>query len=191
MRAHLALVVPFLLAGCHVGTSQTFAPERLERERGWTAVRGVPFVEQQREMDCGAAAAAMVLAFWRHPAAEQAIWQAARPRAGHGLSAGWLRNYLRRSGLTAYLVHGAIDDVAQELARGSPVLVGVMKASGKTGLTHYQVVVAMSTGKATIVVLDPATGWRESRVDDFEKEWARTKHVMIVAHARSGEVAAR
>jgi ABC-type bacteriocin/lantibiotic exporter with double-glycine peptidase domain len=182
MRAGFALVI-LIATGCYVGNSHTFAPERLEREPGWTAVHGVPVIQQKDEMDCGAAATAMVLAFWDHPTPEQTIWQAGRPRDGHGLSAGWLRDYLRQSGLVAYLIHGTMADVADELARGDPVLVGVMKVGGSTVLTHYQVVVAVSNQR-TIVVIDPAAGWRESRIDDFENDWARSKHVMIVAHAK-------
>src|SRR6266487_3044734 len=139
-----ALALTLLLAGCVPGGSRSFTPATLDRETGWTVVRGVPEIRQQSEYACGAAAAAMVLAYWGRSASPEQIWAAAHPTDGHGVQAGWLRDELTKRGLEAYLFHGTVTDLYRELHAGRPVIVGVAMDWGNDALTHYLVVVGLN-----------------------------------------------
>src|SRR5205807_768600 len=78
-------------------------------EPGWQMVRDVPFVAQRSERDCGAAALAMVLAYWRAPATLDEI-EAVAPVEGGGIRAGALRDLARQKGLEAFVVSGTLND---------------------------------------------------------------------------------
>jgi len=87
MRA--ALVALALCSGCAtvVSAGRPFAPARLADEPGWLAVRDVPLVKQRRQMDCGPAAAAMLLAFWDRPETVDAIRAASHVPERRGVPA--------------------------------------------------------------------------------------------------------
>jgi len=173
-------------AGCtsYSGQARDFSPARLSSEPGWLALRGVPFERQVEEADCGAAAIAMVMAYWT--GGKPGPFAAAlRPAPERGIAAGRLRDLARTRGLAAFIVSGRLADLERELAAGRPVVVGLVKPHGeKKVLTHYEVVVGLHRAKKLIVTLDPASGWRENGVDAFLKEWAPSKRLALVVSAR-------
>jgi ABC-type bacteriocin/lantibiotic exporter with double-glycine peptidase domain len=173
-----ALAVALIVAaGCAPSLGRPFAPSRFEREGGWTAVRGVPLVLQRRQLDCGAAAAAMVLGYWRLPATADELRAASKIPEDRGLPAGWLRDELRVRGLESYLIEGTFEDLAHELAAGRPVLVGIVRER----IAHYQVVIGLDKEHRRVVVVDPVAGWLEVPRETFEAGWVHAKRLALVA----------
>jgi ABC-type bacteriocin/lantibiotic exporter with double-glycine peptidase domain len=167
----------------YVGTAKPFAPEQLEREPGWVAVRTVPLTRQVSQVDCGAAAIAMVVSFWTTaPSAQLAA--ALRPVHPPGLEAGRLRDFARQHRLRAYLVSGTIADIERELAAGRPIVVGLYKPQRKGSLTHYEVVVGFHRQTGTVVTLDPAAGWRQNNLANFLEEWKHSSYLALVVVGR-------
>jgi len=173
------------LAACssYRGSAHDVDPAKLAREPGWVMVRDVPYVKQQAESECGAAAIGMVVGFWTH-AAPDAAFAAFRPVPPDGLAAQQLRDYARDHGLAAYVVPGELADIARELKAGRPVIVGLTKPQSRDRvLYHYEVVVGVHGGRQLIVTLDPAEGWRENTVVGFYREWKLAGLVTLVVSA--------
>ena len=181
MRA-LALVIAAGLAlgaGCaprYAGPARPFDPTELAAA-GWVRVDGVPEIRQRRTDDCGPAAVAMVLGYWRLAPRLDGV---AIPEGG--MHARDLRGLLRDHGLRAFVIEGTFADLEHELGAGRPVIVGTLKpVSRKKALAHYEVVVAYHPVERRVVTLDPALGWRVSPLDGFLLEWAASEHTTIVA----------
>lgn len=151
---------------------------------GWVAVDGVPDVRQERADDCGVAAAAMVLAYWRRDAPEEA------PVRDGGLRAAEVRGLLRARGLRAYVIEGTVDDLRHELGAGRPVIVGtVTPVSRRRAQSHYVVVIAISDD--AVAALDPATGLTELPLDRFTAAWAAAAHTTVVVMEGEDAAASR
>jgi len=169
------------VGGCYAGSAHDVSPRAVAGEPGWTLVSGVPFVHQERQKDCGAAALAMVLSYWSVPVAPSELGAADAAAEGEGIRAGQLRDWARGRGLEAYLVSGDLRDLATELGRGHPVLVGVVKpVRGDRGRAHYEVVIGIHREKRLILTLDPAAGWRENSFEGFAREWVPSGRVTLV-----------
>jgi ABC-type bacteriocin/lantibiotic exporter with double-glycine peptidase domain len=187
----LASVAAVALSACvsystYVGTATPFAPAELDREPGWIAVRTVPLVRQVSQVDCGAAAIAMVVSFWTaEPSA--GLLATLRPVRPPGLEAGRLRDFARQRRLRAYLVSGTIADLDHELAAGRPIVVGLYKPQRKGSLTHYEVVVGLNRQTGTVVTLDPAEGWRQNNLPNFLEEWKHSSNLALVVVGRENE----
>jgi ABC-type bacteriocin/lantibiotic exporter with double-glycine peptidase domain len=179
------VVAVALAAGCssYTGQARDFSPARLSSEPGWLRVRGVPLERQVEEADCGAAAIAMVIAYWTG-GAPPAIARALRPAPERGIAAGRMRDLARRSGLAAFIVRGELADLEREIAAGRPVVVGLVKPHGKRVLTHYEVVVGLHRARKIVVTIDPASGWRENGVDAFLAEWSPSKRLALMVSAK-------
>lgn len=181
--ALVAAALAVALGACaprYVGPARDFDPVELSAD-GWIRARGVPEVRQESLEDCGAAAAAMVLGFWREPVSVAEL-RAEMPVPRGGLAARDVRTLLRRRGLRAYVIEGRLDDLAHELAAGRPVIVGTIKPHDQKKVrSHYEVVVAYHPRERRVVTLDPADGWQVSPVDGFLVEWAAAEHTAIVA----------
>jgi len=172
-----------LSAGCasYQGTSKTVHPSVVVSEGAWILVPNFPLVLQEASDDCGAAVLASVLRFWGYTATPGAI-SARLGDKDNRLKAGDMATYARSHGLKAYVFFGTMQDIEHELARGRPVIVGLGKMVGaKEALSHYQVVVGYEPIKKQLLLLDPARGWQTDSLAGFEKEWALTKAVTIVA----------
>jgi len=188
-RAALAAAVA-LLPACYAGTAHDAAsPQQIARDPSWVVVRDVPLVRQDGQHDCGAAALAMVLAYWRTPATSEAL-RALAPADETGIRAGRLRDVARAQGLEAFVVAGWPADLADQLARGRPVVVGLakpMRFSGGDALAHYEVVVGINRARGLILTLDPARGPRENTLEGFAREWAPTGRVTLIVFPRRGQ----
>jgi ABC-type bacteriocin/lantibiotic exporter with double-glycine peptidase domain len=169
----LALVVA--LAGCYTGSARTVTSGAIDADPTWLRVRGVPFVQQAAERDCGAAAMVMVARYWGVAAA---LADLAVP--GRGLTAGELRDFARRRGLQAFVVKGEPADLRQQLERGRPTIVGLAKPYGTRRIAHYEVLVGLHPGRKRVLTLDPAHGWRENTIEGFAAEWAPAGQLLVV-----------
>jgi ABC-type bacteriocin/lantibiotic exporter with double-glycine peptidase domain len=178
-------VMALAAVGCYTGSSRSITPHEVAADPGWTFVPGVPLIRQNAEMDCGAAAMAMVLARWSLPTTVDQITAVYPARAGHGIKAGDLRDLARAKGLDAFVISGQLSDLTTELSRGHPVLVGVVKPYRDRQLAHYQVVIGIHREKRRILTLDPADGWREDSLEGFAREWIPAHQVTLVVFPKT------
>ncbi len=179
----LLLVCGVVGGGCasYRGTSTTVHPSVVVSEGAWILVPKFPLVLQESSDDCGAAVLASVLQFWGYAATPGSI-TALLGRTDNRLKAGDMATYARSLGLHAYVFFGTMQDIEHELARGRPVIVGLGKMVGENkALSHYEVVVGYEPTKKQLLLLDPGRGWQTDSLAGFEKEWALTKAVTIVA----------
>jgi ABC-type bacteriocin/lantibiotic exporter with double-glycine peptidase domain len=173
-RTRLPRLLPLafaLAAGCYTGSARDVSPDRIAADPDWRLVRGVPFIPQRADDDCGAAALAMVLSYHHVPTSRQAVLAEVPPQDG-GMTAGALRDYARRRGLQAFVVAGNFADVQDQIQRGRPLVVGLVKPMlGRRGLAHFEVVVGFNRRARRVLTLDPARGLRESSAEGFAREW--------------------
>lgn len=174
---HLAL-----LSGCsYLGSARDFDPAEFSRDPRWIRCDSPAPIRQREEKDCGAAAAAMVLAHWNRPATPEVLWSEAAPEAGHGLTAGEIVAAFERRGLKAFTGKGTLDLLLSQVGRGRPAIVGLVKPHLQGALAHFEVVVAWHPVDRRVVTLDPARGWRENGLDAFFDEWEPSGRVLLVA----------
>lgn len=178
-RIHgLLVAVCLLAAGCgHGGFGSRVRPEQDPR---WLFLADVPFVAQQQQMDCGAAALAMALGHGGHRTSVAEIASVVAADPDKGIFAGRLRDYARRRGFEAYLIAGTWDDLTTELGRGHPVLVGLVKTANRRKFSHYEVVIGVRRDGTRIITLDPASGRRERSAKKFLAEWAPAEYAALV-----------
>jgi ABC-type bacteriocin/lantibiotic exporter with double-glycine peptidase domain len=176
----LLALAPIVTVGCYTGSARSVSPREIAAESGWIAVRDVPLVRQQAQMDCGAAALAMVLSYWSLPTRVDQITAVYPTTAERGIKAGQLRDFARAKGLQAFVIDGQLRDLSTELGRGHPVLVGVGKPYGDKRLAHYEVVIGIHPDRRRILSLDPADGWRENSYEGFAREWVNAQQVTLV-----------
>jgi ABC-type bacteriocin/lantibiotic exporter with double-glycine peptidase domain len=159
------------LAGCYAGSARSVAPAAIDADPGWVRVRGVPFVGQRTESDCGPAALAMVLRFWGVTGTLE---------SGGAATAGELRDFARSRGLQAFLIKGDPNDVAEHIAHGRPLIVGLGKQYGRKTLGHFEVLVGYHAQRRRFLTLDPASGWRENGAEGFAREWAAAEQLLLI-----------
>ena len=184
MRA--ASLVLLVAAACSTyrGTAHDVSPAKLAREPGWLLVHDVPYVQQQTEYECGAAAISMVVSYWTQQQ-PQSIVAHFRPVGERGIAAGTLRDYARDQGLASFVIAGTFQDLVHELEAGRPVLVGLSKPQAKNRvLDHYEVVVGLHRDRKLIVTLDPSEGWRENTLEGFAREWHTAGYVTLIVSAK-------
>lgn len=195
-RGRWRFVIPWLLclaatAGCntlgYAGDATQLSATNLREEPGWLAVKGVPVLRQENELDCGLTALEMVLRFH----GLQLPAHAADQRLAHGRwSAGELREVAREQGLQAFIVEGSVDDLVHELEAGRPVVVGTSKptVTGES-VAHYEVVVGLNRESKRVATVDPAAGMRQNTFQGFLQEWLPTGSVLLVVIPAATEAA--
>jgi ABC-type bacteriocin/lantibiotic exporter with double-glycine peptidase domain len=176
--AALALLI---LAGCstYLGGSRPIDPTELSSP-GWIAAPDVAYIAQREDLDCGAAALAMVLAHWKVVEGIDDVRAACPPDPERGIEAGTLRDFAKKMGLQAFLFEGDVEVFEKELARGRPVLVGMLKRTMTGLVTHFEVVVGVHPGRKLVATLDPALGARLHDESGFEEEWDLAKRLTLV-----------
>jgi ABC-type bacteriocin/lantibiotic exporter with double-glycine peptidase domain len=177
-----------LVAACssYRGSARDTTPAKLATEPGWVLIRDVPFVAQQTETECGAAAIGMVVSYWTKQE-PQGIVAHFRPVPDTGIAAGKLRDYARDQGLASFVIEGKLEDISREIHAGRPVLVGLSKPQTKNRvLQHYEVIVGFHPDRKLVVTLDPNLGWRQNTLDGFYREWMLAGFVTLIVSARAG-----
>jgi len=183
-----ALLILVLLAGAcrlnYTGGARAVSPTELDP--GWKRATATPIVKQEREMDCGLAALAMVAGAWGQ---RWSVDEMARelPPGRSGVKLGALRDLARKRGLEAYAIAGTTDDLARELGAGRPVLLGLtLPYDQQHNLNHYEVAVAYDPRSGSVVTIDPATGKYMSRSHKvLDLEWKVAGYAtLVIASAR-------
>ena len=183
-RVVVSLAALVLCACAGGGTARSVKPAAIQAEQGWIAVGDIALVRQTTPTNCGEAALATVLGYWKLPATMTEI-EVACPSSSiddDRLRAGELRDVARARGLEAFLLSAEMSDLESQLRKGRPILVGVVRRHGiKQTIKHYEVVVAINPTTQRIVLLDPSKGWREDSWDGFLSEWTPASKLALVA----------
>jgi ABC-type bacteriocin/lantibiotic exporter with double-glycine peptidase domain len=188
----VALLALLLAGGCYKGTARSLTAADVAREGGWERVEGVPEVRQAERRDCGAAALAMVLGYWKVPVSRDDIALTNPPAPDRGIRAAALRDYARGRGLQAFVIKGEIADLEREVVqRRRPVLVGTVKVYGSKAYPHYEVVVGIDRRAQRILTLDPAAGLRVNSREGFTAEWAAAGQLTLIVLPPPTAVASR
>jgi ABC-type bacteriocin/lantibiotic exporter with double-glycine peptidase domain len=189
-----ALLAVAALPGCvtvHPGSAREATWDELRAEEGWTLVDGVPFVPQEAEKDCGAAAVSMVLARWGVEVPAAVLERECAVPGQDGIRAGALRDAVRRRGLRAFVVPGRVEDLGHELSQGRPVVVGLVQSLGPLTASHFEVVVGLHPRDGRIAALDPSRGLVTDSLAAFESEWVKAKGTALVVFRPGGGQVAR
>ncbi len=179
--------------GCVLRASKGDPPPALAASEGWAMARGVTFVPQRSRVDCGAAALAMVLGAWltapggRTPVDEDQVraWLGSITDE-NGVEAGRLRDVARSKGLASFVIEATADDLVRELSAGRPVIAGVVNVTAGTAFPHYEVVVGLNRARDRVLTADPAIGWRQQTLAEFDQRWRLSRHLAVVVLNRQG-----
>lgn len=182
MRRSLVIgLLACMLGACghlgYTGEARELARETLTRERGWLRVDRVPLLRQHGRYDCGPTALAMVLSYW-FPNVPAERWTATA--RDDRKSASELRDRARALGLSSFVVEGTFEDIAYELSRGRPVIVGTAKPTATGAVSHYEVVIGLHLESRRIATLDPGAGLRQNSLLGFLREWQPTGRLLLV-----------
>ena len=171
-------------AGCYTGSARGISPERVAADPDWEVVRGVSFVPQHRDDDCGAAALAMMLSYHRLPTTQAEILAEAPSREG-GMTAGELRDIARRRGFVSFVIVGDWSDLEGQIQDHRPVLVGLVKPHwGGRARARFEVVVGINRARRRVLTVDPARGLREDSIEGFAREWTPAGRLIVVMMPR-------
>lgn len=180
-----------LLAGC--SSTPFVQPEQLRSALSKdSVVLDVPKVEDHEPGECGFACLTSLLRY--HHLDLDAEARSRFPKEAKeesSIAAGDIRDYLRRRGLRAHLVHGTLDarppcGLYSVLQKKLPALVSLHVK----GQDHYVLVCGYDGEKRLVFIMDPAKGVGGVPADDFEGYWAPNDHLMLVAAPRPAPQAA-
>jgi ABC-type bacteriocin/lantibiotic exporter with double-glycine peptidase domain len=171
--ARAALILALALPGCmHVPSSARAAsPAEIASARGWVSVGAITPVRQKSALDCGPAALTMVARHWGVELRLDDANRAARRPTGRGARLGALRDVARARGLAAFAIRGDRKTIVHELERGRPVVVGLLRGTGRERVSHFEVVVGHHPRRGEVATIDPAAGLGVRRWRDLTTEW--------------------
>jgi ABC-type bacteriocin/lantibiotic exporter with double-glycine peptidase domain len=159
-------------------------PTAVENSAVWI---DVPYVHQPRE-GCGAAALAMIMAYWAGQQGKTVgadgdvvvIQRELYSPKDRGISAERMRDYLLQHSFQAFALNAGWNDLEQQLRAGRPLIVA-LRPGGQKEL-HYVVVDGIDSQRGTVTVNDPAERKLLTRERaGFENEWSATRNWMLLA----------
>lgn len=171
-----------LIAACTVpyrGGAHAVEPTQLGPD--WLKAAATPVVMQKQQTDCGLAALAMVAGAWgRHWTVDDLAHRV--PPGEHGIKLGVLRDLARTRGLEAFAIKANRNDLEHELAKGRPVMLGlILPHDRKRNRSHYEVAIALNTRDGTVITIDPATGeWMRRSPKVLDLEWKAAGYAALV-----------
>lgn len=173
MRALVAAALTAVLASAclptYQGASRRVAPAQLRDDNAWVLAE-TPAVQQKANVDCGAAALAMVVARWR-PDLDRARIVRTVPVINEGFRLGDLRDVARAAGLRAFALVGDRDLLRYELERGRPVVIGLLRPYRDKARAHYEVVIGIHPD-GRVATIDPGDAqWHVRSWRGLMAEW--------------------
>ncbi|MBZ0230980.1 MAG: hypothetical protein K8M05_01390 [Deltaproteobacteria bacterium] len=170
--AAIAVALALAAGAClpaYKGQSRTVAPAQLRADDAWLLVEA-PAVKQRANVDCGAAALAMVVARWR-PELDRARIAGSLRVVDDGFRMGDLRDVARAAGLRAFAVQGDRELLRHELERGRPVVIGLHRPYRDRARAHYEVVIGVHPD-GRVATIDPADAkWHVRPWRGLAAEW--------------------
>jgi ABC-type bacteriocin/lantibiotic exporter with double-glycine peptidase domain len=164
------------------GGARTMKPQQLDAT--WLRAAPTPVIKQKRQSDCGLAALAMVAGAWGHRWSVDDM--AARvPPGNKGVKLRVLRDFARSRGLEAYAIKATRQDLHNELAKGRPVLLGlILPHDMRRNRSHYEVAIALDPKTGTVITIDPANGnWMRRSKKVLDLEWKEAGYAALVVVA--------
>ena len=182
IRSARVVVLLGLIASCtlpYKGGARAVHPTQLDA--GWLQAAQTPVVKQKQQSDCGLAALAMVAGAWGRTWSVDDLAHRVPP-GKHGVKLGVLRDVARERGLDAFAIKATRSDLKNELAKGRPVMLGLMLPHDrKTNRSHYEVAIALNTVDGTVITIDPATGdWMRRSPQVLDVEWKAAGYAALV-----------
>ncbi len=166
-----------LAAGCSAKRFDEIRPGIEERGH---YIGGVPFVRQE-DRDCGPAALAGVLSFWKHPIDLAEITsQVYLPKLGGTLPMD-MERFVQQAGLQTSTAAGTIDSLRSVVRSGRPVICMLDTGFGLYRQPHYITVIGFDDGNRLFIFHDGVHPNVTMSYEDFEKVWSRAGHWMLVA----------
>lgn len=182
IRFARAIVLIGLIASCtspYRGGARAVHPTQLGA--GWVRAAETPVIKQKHQADCGLAALAMVAGAWgRNWTLDDLVHRL--PPGKKGIKLGILRDFARERGLEAFAIKATRDDLKNELAKGRPVMLGLMLPHDRrSNRSHYEVAIALNTQDGTLITIDPATGeWMRRSPQVLDIEWKAAGYAALV-----------
>ncbi|HUQ02221.1 MAG TPA: papain-like cysteine protease family protein [Kofleriaceae bacterium] len=170
-RALLAAMVVTLVAcvPTYKGASRRVSPAQLRADDAWV-LAPAPAMKQHADVDCGAAALAMVVARWRPELDRERITRSVRV-VNDGFRLGDLRDLARSSGLRAFALVGDQALLRHEVERGRPVVIGLHRPYRDRARAHYEVVIGVHPD-GRVATIDPIDAqWHVRPLDGLMAEW--------------------
>ena len=65
------------------------------------------------------------------------------------------------------------------------MIAGVVNVAGGTAFPHYEVVVALNRARSQVLTADPAIGWRQQSLAEFDQRWRLSRHLALVVLTRA------
>jgi ABC-type bacteriocin/lantibiotic exporter with double-glycine peptidase domain len=187
---------PVLLVVCALtvsACSTTVRTDRYVQQIDQGEAIAVPYVRQASRVDCGMAALASVMEYYKGPAYLQRVWlERYPPASSRGYSLGELRDIARAHDFAGFVVPGNEALLREQLSRGRPMIVPLQLQGAvplidrtlDTRYDHYVVVVGMDDERGKVVTMDPARGPVQLDFDDFAAGWeAMNRAVLLVGLA--------
>ncbi len=144
-------------------------------------IPNITLVHQTGRSDCGPAALATVIKYWKPTTADAAVERSVgNTDDRRGIEAGRLRAVAQAYGLKAFLVEGTVDDLAYELNRRRPVILGLLTTKDGHAVGHYEIVVGVNPRRKLFLLADPRGAWHEVSVDDLFSQWRPARHLALV-----------
>lgn len=171
-------IVPLAVVALAACSTRPYDPDR--PEPGTMLIRDLDPVRQQRENDCGPACLTTVLRAWDQAVTLDELVKACPPREGGGVTAAALRAEAKKRGLKAFAIEGTLDDVEEHLAKGRPLIVGLVKRDLFGSRAHYEVVAGLAQDRSYLVLIDPARGWMRESKKAFLREWESSGRVLLL-----------
>jgi ABC-type bacteriocin/lantibiotic exporter with double-glycine peptidase domain len=185
MFRRLSVALAFgMSVGCatYTGTGTNVEIDAATLDPGWSLIEGVPVQRQQHEWDCGLAAWSMVMRYWSIDPDSRIVAKTIAPIAAaeRPIRAAELRDLAQDHGLLGFVLAGQVSDLDEQVLKGRPLIVGLVKPTLGGSNAHYEVVVGVHPTKRLVMTYDPGLGYRQNTYEGFEKEWRASGSVTIL-----------
>jgi ABC-type bacteriocin/lantibiotic exporter with double-glycine peptidase domain len=140
-------------------------------------VEGVPYLEQTRRDDCGAAALASLLAHRGIEVPMADIDAAVYTPVLRGALLADLENFARGRGMTTRSGRGDLKFLQQQIEAGRPVLVLIQTGFGPWSQPHYLVVFGFDQRR--LLVHAGVAGSLFIEAGEFERRWSRMSRLFL------------
>jgi ABC-type bacteriocin/lantibiotic exporter with double-glycine peptidase domain len=185
IRLARLVVLLGLVASCtspYRGGARAVHPTQLSDQ--WLRASETPVIKQKHQTDCGLAALAMIGGAWGRNWTLDDLVHRHKP-GKHGIKLGVLRDVARERGLEAFAIKATRKDLETELAKGRPVMLGLMLPHDrKSNRSHYEVAIALNKQDGTLITIDPATGeWMRRSPKVLDIEWKAAGYAALVVVA--------
>ena len=182
-----ALLAAVALSSALVGCAERgFEQLRTEIEAHGHYIDGVPFI-RQHEADCGPAALASVLAYWKQPVGLADITAAVYLPELRGTLPMDLERYARSRGFAVSGFAGYREKLIESIRADQPVICLLDLGFSVYKQPHYVTVIGFDSAAELFIAHDGGTANRTLSYAGFERAWDRAGHWMIVVTPKRAE----